>query len=526
MSTIQPNNSCRDPFNDILDAVVSGDASTCDQTILNDTLRADPEARRAYIHAMAFEAMLAREFAPLEASQAPASARRSRWLTPTAIAATIMLAATLAWFLQPHQVAPPKAADYLIDYDQDITHAVITSLDDAGGRCGKSPLIHGLRLTYGLLELDHGLMEITLDSGVELTLEGPARLQLESANRARLDVGRASAEVPEQARGFVLHTPSSYIRDLGTAFAVEVRNARETDLYVLKGDVEVAATGRNAVIPPHILHQSEGVRLAGGYMVPISFHADHPGQKRRKHTTKIPPSVHWSFDSWDGSTTTDSTRSHLLTIQRNANQAAAPQILDGPFGLALHFDGQGSFARSDYPGVGGSQPRTIACWIRLQPENSTEPRQSNGIITWGVNRSRGNWQVVWNNAQSQGNPGAPRVEFGKGYVIGSTDLRDGRWHHLAVVFLGGPKANVASHVKIYVDGRLEALSGRRQRRIDTDITSTAAHPLTLGRFIGAGAGRKAGFLEGDLDELHVFEGALLPGQITRLMKRNQIALPE
>jgi hypothetical protein len=26
--------------------------------------------------------------------------------------------------------------------------------------------------------------------------------------------------------------------------------------------------------------------------------------------------------------------------------------------------------------------------------------------------------------------------------------------------------------------------------------------------------------EGDLDELHVFEGALLPNQIVRLMKRN------
>ncbi len=72
-----------------------------DRTILNDTLRADPEARRAYIRTMAFEAMLAREFAPPEESQAPAPARSKRWLALTAIAATIMLAATLAWHIQP-----------------------------------------------------------------------------------------------------------------------------------------------------------------------------------------------------------------------------------------------------------------------------------------------------------------------------------------------------------------------------------------------------------------------------------------
>ena len=41
MSASQPPN-CRDPFDDILDAVISGDATQRDQVILNDTLRTDP----------------------------------------------------------------------------------------------------------------------------------------------------------------------------------------------------------------------------------------------------------------------------------------------------------------------------------------------------------------------------------------------------------------------------------------------------------------------------------------------------
>jgi hypothetical protein len=345
---------------------------------------------------------------------------------------------------------------------------------------------------------------------------------LESESKSRLDAGRASANVPEQARGFVIHTPSSYIRDLGTAFAVEVRDGRETDLHVLEGEVEVAATGRRAVVkPPKILRQKEAVRLAGGDMLPISFRPDNPAQKRKKPVSKIPPSVHWSFDSWDGSTTTDSTRGHRLKLQRKSGPVT-PETIDGPFGLALRLDGNGTFARSTYPGVGGSQARTVACWVCIQPGDSQEVNKPNGIVSWGVNRSSAKWQLGWNQAKGQGTIGATRVEFGEGAVVGSTDLRDGRWHHLAVVYLGGPKANVATHVRIYVDGKLEPLSSRRQMRINTDTKSADAQPLTIGRYLGYRPGRPPFFFEGDLDEVHVFEGPLLPAQIVRLMKRNTV----
>lgn len=508
---------CRDPFDDLLAALVNGDASARDNTLLNETLRANPAARRSYIRTMAFEAMLAREFAPPEASQTAVPHRSNRWLARFAIAATIMLAATLAWRIVPNPGESIPTADTRIDTDGPFTHAIISSLDDASGRFGDAAITQGMRLTEGLLVLDGGLAEITFDSGAEVTLEGPARLQLESDNKSRLDAGRASAQVPEQARGFVIHTPSSYIRDLGTAFAVEVRDSRETDLHVLDGEVEVSATGSGANQPIKILRQSEAVRLADGNMLPIRFRGENPGAKRRKHTPKIPPSLHWSFDSWDAATTTDTSRGTPLKLLRK-NAIASPETIDGPFGLALHFNGQGTFARADEPAGGGSQARTVACWLRLQPDNATTRPGSNGIIAWGAKRASGKWQVAYNLAQGQGTIGAPRIECGDGFVIGATDLRDGRWHHLAVLCFGGSKANVATHVKIYVDGHLEALTGRRQHRIDTETSTITARPITLGRYLG----RESCYFEGDLDEVHIFEGALLPGQIARLMKRNSL----
>lgn len=518
MKPTSPTGACRDPFDDILDAVVSGDASPSDQTVFNDSLRTDPEARSAYIRAMAFEAMLASEFAPTGEVSTRVD-RHRHGIMPLAIAATILLASSLAWWWQPSQVTPEVIVNNPIIADDEITHAVITSLDDAHGRFGSAPLVQGMRLSSQELELDSGIVEITFDTGAEITLEGPARLQVASESQARLTTGRASAMVPQPARGFVILTPSSYIRDLGTTLAVEVSENHETDLHVIEGEVEVSTTGRKAKNLPRILRQKEAMRLSNGTMSPINFREDTPRARQKKHTRKVPPSVHWSFDAWDGATTIDSARGHILKFQQ-IQSPASPETVEGPFDRALHFDGQTTYATSDYPGVGGSQARTVACWVRIQPDASTS--KPNGIISWGVDHSRGKWQVAWNSAQGQGAVGAPRVEFGEGFVIGSTDLRDGRWHHLAIVYLGGPKANVATHVRIYVDGRLDSLTGRRQRRIVTDTTSANARPLTLGRYLDESPDSAALFFEGDLDEVHVFEGALLPFQIMRLIKRNEL----
>lgn len=515
-----PTPSCRDPFEDTLDAILSGNATATDHVILNDTLRCDPEARRTYIRTMMFEGMLACEFAPLEnpASIEPSSIRPRRWWIPASVAATIALASILAWKL-PQRSDASQVADSSIDDDQ-ITHAVITSLEDASGRFGDHLLSTGMRLSGGMLKLDRGLASITFDTGAEVTLQGPASFLLESQAKSRLDSGRASAYVPEQARGFVIHTPTSYVRDLGTAFSLEVRDDRDTDLHVIEGEVEVAATGRTAVREPRILRQNEAVRLSRGSMVPIRFRDDKPSKPSRS-LPKIPPSVHWAFDSWDADFTTDSTRGHLLQLQKH-DRNTLPELLEGPFGKAIHFDGDGTYAHSTYPGVGGSHARTVACWLCIPPGEGNREVTPNGIIAWGVDRSSAKWQLAWNQNKTQGNIGAPRVEFGDGSVVGSTDLRDGRWHHLAVVFLGGPRANVATHVRIYVDGKLETLTGRRQQRINTDTRSADAQPLTIGRYLGNRPGKGPFYFEGDLDELHVFEGPLLPSQIVRLMKRNHL----
>lgn len=519
MNPENPEPVCRDPFDDALAAILNGEADEKDRMILNETLRIDPEARRAYIQTMAFEGMLASEFAPI--TESIPEPKRHRWVFPLSIAATAIFAAGLAWMWHPN--GNPALADTEEGDEPAATHAVISLLDEARGRFAGSTLTAGQRLSDGMLDLESGLAEITFDNGAEVTLEGPARFQLESGNRSRLDRGSASAVVPEEARGFVIHTPTSYIRDLGNAVSVEVRDDQETDLHVLEGEVEVVPTGKQAAKSPRRIRQSESVRLSGIDVKPIQFKADRKNIARPKSSAAVSASAHWTFDAWKGNSTADETRAQLIKSVSD-HKPSPPDLTTGPFGQALRFRGDGVFAKSDFALSKPNSPKTLACWVRV-PVNADARAANHGILTWGADRSGPKWQVTWNRQDMQGNIGAPKVEYGDGYVTGSSDLRDGEWHHLAIVIFSGPKTGVASHVRIYLDGKLEAPTGKRQQRVKATGPSAEPLPLMLGRCLGKRREKEELSFEGELDELHVFEGALLPRQIVRLMKRNTLEIP-
>ncbi len=64
--------------------------------------------------------------------------------------------------------------------------------------------------------------------------------------------------------------------------------------------------------------------------------------------------------------------------------------------------------------------------------------------------------IGWNRNPDDGPIGAIRTDFSGGHAMGTTPLRDGRWHHLSVIFVPGEDRDAPVHVKQYVDGRLES----------------------------------------------------------------------
>ena len=122
----------------------------------------------------------------------------------------------------------------------------------------------------------------------------------------------------------------------------------------------------------------------------------------------------------------------------------------------------------------------------------------------------------WNFIRQSGNLGALRLNASVGNVVGETDLRDGRWHHIAVVLGGDTRADNEMGVTLYVDGVEERQSGTRSGEPDTVLGHNEDSWLSIGRFFDVDVPAR-GTLRGDIDELYIFSGALTAESIRNLM---------
>src|SRR5205085_4671235 len=66
------------------------------------------------------------------------------------------------------------------------------------------------------------------------------KFEFTSAERLILTQGRMSANVPRQALGFTVETPSAKVVDLGTRFAVKVEADGTTEAHVFEGKIDVS----------------------------------------------------------------------------------------------------------------------------------------------------------------------------------------------------------------------------------------------------------------------------------------------
>ena len=97
-----------------------------------------------------------------------------------------------------------------------------------------------------------------------------------------------------------------------------------------------------------------------------------------------------------------------------------------------------------YKGVSGSNPRTVTAWVRVESNGSNL-----AIVHWGTLGTSG---AQWFNEITAG--GKLRASVLNGSIIGSTEIDDGAWHHVAIVL--PDKENVkVEDILLYVDGEQE-----------------------------------------------------------------------
>ncbi|MBU2881658.1 FecR domain-containing protein [Psychrosphaera sp. B3R10] len=379
----------------------------------------------------------------------------------------------------------------------------------------------------GDIELTQGFSEITLNNGVVLILEAPIKLNLKSSEQVVVHQGKLVARVPKNAIGFRIDTPSSEIIDLGTEFGVDVNKDGESQVHVINGEVKARANKsqryklvkKDQALAFNLKHEVASIKSESADFMRVL-----PGESMQN-----PDFLHWSFDNGSAagfpSTGKGVNGKHYLAVDKSLSNTKTAKI-NGRFGQGLYFDGETNWLETDFAGIGSDHPRTVAFWLKVPSDFSTN--KAYGIVSWGLHANYAAWQISPNPELIDGPLGRLRVGTYKAQVVGTTDLRDDQWHHIAVVVYGGENSNISTHVLLYVDGKLEKTQQKSIAKLNTQLQDPLSSPLSIGRNIAHSKGiepLKQGFFKGGVDELFVYEAALEQQQIQQLMEKNTLLNP-
>lgn len=103
------------------------------------------------------------------------------------------------------------------------------------------------------LLLREGLVELSFDNNARVTIEGPAEFQILDDDLIKLNYGQIYSQVPPEAYGFQISTQHAKIIDLGTEFGIKEGLDGDTQVHVLKGQVNLISSVLNNKINVNLL---------------------------------------------------------------------------------------------------------------------------------------------------------------------------------------------------------------------------------------------------------------------------------
>lgn len=545
---------------ELIQGLIDGTLDPIENSRVNALLRNDIVLREFYIRQIQTDEQLHAHFEGSDSlvllSPPKSHVSRKKHFTAIAVSVTVGMAAaiTLMLTLWKNKLVPDTPTIDQSQFSQFIPApdrtpiARVSGVKDVVWASSSGNLSPGHWLSAGKLELKKGIIELSYDSGSTVLIKAPATYYIEAQNSGYLEKGSIRAHSPATVSTFKIETPNSTIVDLGTTFGVTVLSLVATEVHVLEGLVKArsitSASGKwKQLLTGRALRIDSTDPIDTDY-TPIKANASlydwaPPARARRSKTLEY---AYWSFDQLQGDQFPETGnhsgeyRHHASITDFSGDRYSYSYRTPGRFGGALKLDGKERFLTTDYPAIGGNKPRTVAFWVRL----GTTPSGAKalpGIVSWGKNETRGTkWQVLPFTPTLGGKKKVIRTECAWGHSMGSTDINDGKWHHVVSVFMGGHDADVATHTKHYIDGKLETRSSVISRRVNTAssgdpdenfplvIGITMQHPMASSlnhmlRLRRQGRSRLETF-DGDIDELYVFNDALTPLEILALMKEN------
>ncbi len=220
---------------------------------------------------------------------------------------------------------------------------------------------------------------------------------------------------------------------------------------------------------------------------------------------------HWKLNEGEGTTTADAVGSEDGTLGNDVSWETSnlpPFTLGYTTTSAAKFaggsnDSDNSITMAGYKGITGTQARTVALWI-----NSTATGQSSHatLVSWGrEGTSTGDDGARFDLRLDDGQL---RLEVQGGFIVGTTNLNDGEWHHVAVTWASGG----AEDATLYVNGVSEAITSTNSQTIDTGSEGD----FRLGSSVLDNSDNSRRF-EGLMDDVRLYDSALTSSEIVALV---------
>jgi hypothetical protein len=110
------------------------------------------------------------------------------------------------------------------------------------------------------LKFQSGWINLFIDNGAELLIEGPADVEFISSQKVFAKQGKLAARIGPEAVGFRIDTPHAKVIDRGTAFGVSVDGDSHTSIVVYEGIVDLDVVG-NDKLPRRRLETGEALSV-------------------------------------------------------------------------------------------------------------------------------------------------------------------------------------------------------------------------------------------------------------------------
>jgi len=435
---------------------LDGQLTAQQHTRLQELLRDNPAACAEYARLMALHAMLDTELneflPPLDLGERvaglpqpvrrpqPGIVRSSTNFVRNPLAAALLVVVALA-----------AAGLGIWRFAQPPVIATLTQSESARWAGGLT-LADGQKLPQGeVLKLESGRAEIVFQSGASGIVEGPASLTLESPDAARLDTGKLTVHVPEQAHGFAVRTPLATVIDLGTEFELEIQR-QSLHVRVLKGRVQVEPqtppsdhepmTSSPGFSKPLVLGAGQSVEIdSTGRIVPppsetvqVMVPAAAP-QEYQQAVLALKPTIYLPMEG-DSEIPNPKFQIPNLAAPNNPatlhfNGSGAP-FVPGRVGQALRLRGEDSGDKAIVP-TGSMGVLTLAAWVYFDAEAAREVPIA--WVAWDERRGGASLRIT----------GSGEL-FGGGWVMvdklrkrhveireSGTPFPRGAWQHVAFV---------------------------------------------------------------------------------------------